>query len=101
MKFSDCHSAPINFLPTGVTEGQSRMEMFCSQCHEQCEEKDMSIVDCDVCEGEGHGIFSCCTGELVDPDISRCPKCMEGLGESECIECRGTGKIQEDQDGKE
>jgi len=98
MRFSECHSAPINMLPTGVTEGQSRMEPYCSECYEPCEEKDMSIVDCDVCEGEGQGVFSCCTGKLLDPDEPICPKCKEVLGESQCVTCRGTGKIQEDQD---
>lgn len=49
--------------------------------------------ECEVCNGRGEAIFSCCTGDRVDEDYSRCPSCGEGLGESECEECEGTGLV--------
>lgn len=97
MIFSDCHSAPINMLPTGTGDG-SQMEMFCSECFEQCGEKDMSIVDCEKCKGEGRGAFSCCTGDLIKGDSPVCPKCDAVCGVTQCGECRGTGKVQINQD---
>ena len=48
---------------------------------------------CRVCNGQGEAMFSCCTGERVDEDYGRCPSCKEGLGESECKECEGTGLV--------
>jgi len=50
-------------------------------------------IDCDWCNGQGEGMFSCCTGEMVDSDWGRCPKCLEGLGEEECEVCDGTGLV--------
>lgn len=49
------------------------------------------ITECEVCEGDGYGYWSCCNQELVDEDIAMCPICHEHLGEEECIECEGKG----------
>ena len=54
------------------------------------------LVECETCGGRGEACFSCCTGELVTDDIQMCPKCHEHLGESECEDCGGTGKVPED-----
>jgi hypothetical protein len=48
---------------------------------------------CEACSGQGEAIWSCCTGDRVDEDYSRCPSCGEGLGEEECQECDGTGLV--------
>lgn len=37
-------------------------------------------------------MLSCCTGDPVDEDIARCPKCKENVAEDTCPECNGTGK---------
>jgi DnaJ-class molecular chaperone len=50
-------------------------------------------VECEVCNGQGEGMFSCCTGDMVDSDWARCPKCLENLGEEECYSCEGTGLV--------
>jgi len=57
-------------------------------------------IECDSCEGEGDGMFSCCTGELITDELCICPTCLEHLGVSECTECEGTGEktIQQMQD---
>jgi DnaJ-class molecular chaperone len=51
------------------------------------------MKECGVCNGKGEALFSCCTGERVDEDYGRCPTCKEGLGESKCEECEGTGFV--------
>lgn len=48
---------------------------------------------CEVCNGKGEAMFSCCTGDRVDEDYGRCPTCKEGLGDEECVECDGTGLV--------
>ena len=53
----------------------------------------MKTKECEVCDGKGYGVWSCCDGELVDNDFAMCPTCHEHLGEEECDECSGTGKI--------
>jgi len=55
----------------------------------------MPIEQCPQCEGKKKGYFSCCTGEIVDPDIARCPDCLENLGEEVCDVCSGTGSIMD------
>ena len=49
--------------------------------------------ECEVCNGKGEGYFSCCTGDLVDPDHAMCPVCKEHLGEEDCTECEGKGYL--------
>jgi hypothetical protein len=53
-------------------------------------------TECPNCEGKKHGYFSCCTGDMVDPDIQRCPECLENLGEEECPTCEGEGIVDVD-----
>lgn len=50
--------------------------------------------ECPVCNGKGEAMFSCCTGDRVDEDYGRCPTCKEGLSESECEDCEGTGLVK-------
>jgi len=47
---------------------------------------------CFLCNGKGQVMLSCCTGDLVDEDIARCPKCKENVAEDTCPECNGTGE---------
>lgn len=56
--------------------------------------KPEEMEECPVCEGKGEAMFSCCTGERVDEDYGRCPYCKEGLGESKCEQCNGTGSVK-------
>jgi DnaJ-class molecular chaperone len=53
-------------------------------------------IPCPTCNGKGEAVFSCCTGEVIDSDIMMCPSCYEHLGEEECIDCNGSGEIEED-----
>jgi len=55
----------------------------------------MAIETCPQCEGQKEGYFSCCTGEMIDPDIAMCPDCKEHLGEETCDVCGGTGAIMD------
>ena len=48
---------------------------------------------CHICNGECEEYFSCCTGEVVDSDIQRCPDCKENVGLSKCEDCEGTGLV--------
>lgn len=52
------------------------------------------VEECPICDGKGEAMFSCCTGDRVDEDYGRCPSCKEGLGESECEDCQGTGLVK-------
>ena len=90
MSISSCHNARTYQSPSG---DKGRLELHCSECFEVCEERDPNIIDCERCEGKGFGLFSCCTGEPVDPDIARCPKCKENIGEETCEDCKGEGTI--------
>tara|TARA_Y100000389_G_C17462218_1_gene522673 strand:- start:49 stop:288 length:240 start_codon:yes stop_codon:yes gene_type:complete len=50
-------------------------------------------VECEKCNGEGEGMFSCCTGDKINSDWARCPQCLENLAEKECEDCEGLGFI--------
>lgn len=50
---------------------------------------------CESCNGRGWGVWSCCTGNPVNRDIMMCPVCHEHLGEEPCVECDGTGQVDE------
>lgn len=52
---------------------------------------------CPTCNGSGEAVYSCCTGEPVDNDFMICPVCHEHLGEEQCQECKGTGRIPDDE----
>jgi len=56
------------------------------------------LIECETCNGKGEAVFSCCSGEVVDDDMMMCPTCHEHLGEEECQDCEGTGKVSEDKD---
>ena len=53
-------------------------------------------VECPTCIGKGEAMFSCCTGEAIFDDSDLCPTCYEHMGEEECIDCHGTGKVTQE-----
>jgi len=56
-----------------------------------------TLVDCETCNGQGKGYFSCCTGDILkglEADYGMCPECREHLGEDMCGDCFGIGKVE-------
>jgi hypothetical protein len=53
---------------------------------------------CELCNGDGEVVLSCCTGDPVDSDFMICPACHEHLGEETCPDCDGTGEVDDEQD---
>jgi len=51
---------------------------------------------CDVCDGEGEAIWSCCGDNILHEDTDLCPSCSEHCGDEieECEECKGTGALE-------
>ena len=62
------------------------------------EEKNPKEKDCPTCYGKGQAMISCCTGEAVHDDLDFCPTCHEHMGEDDCPDCDGTGKVPMDKD---
>ena len=54
------------------------------------------MVSCPTCLGHGEAMFSCCTGEAIHDDSDLCPVCYEHMGEEDCEDCSGTGKVTEE-----
>ena len=55
-------------------------------------------IECELCEGKGEVMLSCCTGDRLkglDEDYGLCPVCKEHVGEDTCPECEGLGYIYE------
>ena len=49
--------------------------------------------ECTECEGTGVNLLSNCCGALYDNDYMICSECLEQLGDNDCPECNGQGKI--------
>jgi hypothetical protein len=56
----------------------------------------MAKITCETCDGSGEAVFSCCTGDVVHDDVMMCPVCYEHLGEETCIDCEGSGEVEEE-----
>tara|TARA_R110002020_G_scaffold220785_2_gene428782 strand:- start:41090 stop:41344 length:255 start_codon:yes stop_codon:yes gene_type:complete len=54
----------------------------------------IDLIECESCNGSGEVVVSCCTGDIIDDDFAMCPECYEHLGEEECSDCGGSGKIE-------
>lgn len=50
-------------------------------------------VDCETCYGKGQVVISCCSNEVINDDFAMCPTCHEHLGEEDCPDCDGAGKV--------
>ncbi len=62
--------------------------------------KELSKVECDECDGTGKIWFSCCGDELNEGDFEGddclCPTCYEHVSiddYDECTTCKGTGEV--------
>lgn len=49
--------------------------------------------ECSNCEGTGVAILSNCCNALFDKDYMLCSECLENIGDNDCLECNGQGKI--------
>lgn len=74
-----------------MNEIKNRNKYLAGIISESHEVKSEDRVECPTCDGQGEAMFSCCTGDIVDSDWARCPKCLESLGEEECYDCEGSG----------
>jgi RecJ-like exonuclease len=64
--------------------------------------KFMSLYrECTECEGTGYSLLSNCCGAFFDTDIRICSECKEHIGDNDCTECNGQGKILKHTDTKE
>ena len=74
-------------------KSKNRYKELSGIIYENSNKKNNIGIECETCDGKGFGTFSCCTGDMVDSDWARCPKCLESLGEEECYSCEGTGTV--------
>lgn len=58
-------------------------------------------IECTECEGTGVNLLSNCCGAIFDEDIRICSDCKEHLGDNDCPECNGQGKILKHQEHNE
>jgi len=72
---------------------QNRIKDLAGILSESVEINAEGKIECERCDGEGEGMFSCCTGDKIDSDWARCPTCLESLGEEECGDCEGLGLV--------
>lgn len=52
------------------------------------------MIECELCDGKGAVILSCCTGDRLTglyEDYELCPVCKEHVVEDTCPECDGFG----------
>ncbi len=85
-------------MPDGqICEGVDAHRTECpkNELREEFDKQD-GLVECLTCDGKGYACYSCCTQELITDDILMCPVCHEHLGEEECDDCDGTGKVPEE-----
>lgn len=74
-------------------EEQNRIKDLAGILSENIETNTEGKDVCERCDGEGEGMFSCCTGYKINSDWARCPQCLENLGEGDCYDCEGTGLV--------
>jgi hypothetical protein len=72
---------------------QNRSKYLAGILSENLEKNTEGKIECERCDGEGKGMFSCCTGNKINSDWGRCPQCLDGLAEEECENCEGLGLI--------
>lgn len=59
------------------------------------------MEQCESCQGSGIAETTNCCGASYDKDYMICTDCKEHLGDQECMDCDGIGKISVHTDTKE
>ena len=48
---------------------------------------------CPTCNGKKEVMISCCTGQVIEDELSFCPTCKENMRLEDCPDCQGIGKV--------